>query len=111
MEQSPSANLQFSVGDIGYAFNNDIGIFYDPFTSGAPTAGLSVARLITVIKMYIYYDKSTCNKNMIRPNLQFSVGDIGYAFNNDIGIFYDFIGKMYIETCFRLRSEVLSVTV
>jgi hypothetical protein len=46
-----------------------------PFTSGAPTAGVSVAR------------------------------------NNDIGIFYDFIGKMYIETCFRLRSEVLSVTV
>jgi hypothetical protein len=43
--------------------------------------------------------------------LQFIVGDIGYAFNNDIGIFYDFIGKMYIETCFRLRSEVLSVTV
>ena len=36
--------------------------------------------------------------------LQFIVGDIGYAFN-------DFIGKMYIETCFRLRSEVLSVTV
>ena len=36
---------------------------------------------------------------------------VGYAFNNDIGIFYDFIGKMYIETCFRLRSEVLSVTV
>ena len=30
---------------------------------------------------------------------------------DDIGIFYDFIGKMYIETCFRLRSEVLSVTV
>jgi hypothetical protein len=29
----------------------------------------------------------------------------------DIGIFYDFIGKMYIETCFRLRSEVLSVIV
>ena len=26
----------------------------------------SVARLTTVIKMYIYYDKSTCNKNMIR---------------------------------------------
>jgi hypothetical protein len=24
--------------------------------------------------------------------LQFIVGDIGYAFNNDIGIFYDFIG-------------------
>ena len=43
--------------------------------------------------------------------LQFIVGDIGYAFNNDIGIVYDFIGKMYIETCFRLRSEVLSVTV
>jgi hypothetical protein len=42
--------------------------------------------------------------------LQFIVGDIGYAFNNDIGIFYDFI-DMYIETCFRLRSEVLSVTV
>ena len=31
--------------------------------------------------------------------LLFIVGDIGYAFNNDIGIFYDFIGKMYIETC------------
>jgi hypothetical protein len=29
MEQSPSAKLQFIVGDIGYAFNNDIGIFYD----------------------------------------------------------------------------------
>jgi hypothetical protein len=43
--------------------------------------------------------------------LQFIVGDIGYAFNNDIGIFYDFIGKIYIETGFRLRSEVLSVTV
>jgi hypothetical protein len=43
--------------------------------------------------------------------LQFIVGDIGYAFNNDIGIFYDFIGIMYIETCFRLRSELLSVTV
>ena len=43
--------------------------------------------------------------------LQFIVGDIGYVFNNDIGIFYDFIGKMYIITCFRLRSEVLSVTV
>jgi hypothetical protein len=42
--------------------------------------------------------------------LQFIVEDIGYAFNN-IGIFYDFFGKMYIETCFRLRSEVLSVTV
>jgi hypothetical protein len=41
--------------------------------------------------------------------LQFIVDDIGYAFNNNIGIFYDFIGKMYIETCFRLRSEVLSI--
>jgi hypothetical protein len=29
MEQLPSAKLQFIVGDIGYAFNNDIGIFYD----------------------------------------------------------------------------------
>jgi hypothetical protein len=29
MEQSPSAKLRFIVGDIGYAFNNDIGIFYD----------------------------------------------------------------------------------
>jgi hypothetical protein len=29
MEKSPSAKLQFIVGDIGYAFNNDIGIFYD----------------------------------------------------------------------------------
>ena len=29
MEQSPSAKLQFIVGDIGYAFNNDVGIFYD----------------------------------------------------------------------------------
>jgi hypothetical protein len=28
MEQSPSAKLQFIVGDIGYAFNNAIGIFY-----------------------------------------------------------------------------------
>jgi hypothetical protein len=52
MEQSPSAKLQFIVGDIGYAFNNDIGV--------------SVARLTTVIKMYMYYDKRTCNKNMIR---------------------------------------------
>ena len=34
-----------------------------------------------------------------------------YSFNNDIGIFYDFIGKIYIATCLRLRSEVLSVTV
>jgi hypothetical protein len=42
----------------------------------------------------------------LSAKLQFIVGDIGYAFNNDIGIFYDFIGKMYIETCFRLRSEV-----
>ena len=42
--------------------------------------------------------------------LQFNGDDIGYAFSN-VGIFYDFIGKMYIETCFRLRSEVLSVTV
>jgi hypothetical protein len=29
MEKSPSAKLRFIVGDIGYAFNNDIGIFYD----------------------------------------------------------------------------------
>jgi hypothetical protein len=29
MEQSPSAKLQFIVGDIWYAFINDIGIFYD----------------------------------------------------------------------------------
>jgi hypothetical protein len=29
-----------------------------------------------------------------------------YAFNNDIEIFYDFIGKIYIATCLRLRSEV-----
>jgi hypothetical protein len=29
MEQSPSAKLQLIVGDIGYAFNNAIGIFYD----------------------------------------------------------------------------------
>jgi hypothetical protein len=35
-----------------------------PFTSGTPTAGVSVAPLTTVIKMYIYYDKSTCNKNV-----------------------------------------------
>ena len=27
---------------------------------------VSVARLTTVIKMYMYYDKSTCNTNMIR---------------------------------------------
>jgi hypothetical protein len=27
--------------------------------------------------------------------LQLIVGDIGYDFNNDIGKFYDFIGKMY----------------
>jgi hypothetical protein len=29
-------------------------------------ANRRVARLTTVIKMYIYYDKSTCNKNVIR---------------------------------------------
>jgi hypothetical protein len=34
---------------------------------------------------------------MQRAKLKFIVGDIGYAFNNDIGIFYDFIGKMYIQ--------------
>jgi hypothetical protein len=33
MEQSPSAKLQLIVGDIGYAFNNDIGIFYDFITN------------------------------------------------------------------------------
>ena len=27
MEQSPSAKLQFIVGDIGYAFNNDMEYF------------------------------------------------------------------------------------
>jgi hypothetical protein len=43
--------------------------------------------------------------------LQFIVGDIGYAFNNDIGIFYDFIGKCILKHVFRLRSEVLGVTV
>jgi hypothetical protein len=37
-----------------------------PFTSGAPTAGVSVARLTTVINMDIDYDKSTWNENMIR---------------------------------------------
>ena len=33
------------------------------YTGGA---NRRVARLTTVIKMYIYYDKSTCNKNVIR---------------------------------------------
>ena len=37
-----------------------------PLYIGAPTTGVSVARITTVIKMYIYFDKITCNKNMIR---------------------------------------------
>jgi len=31
MQLSPSANLQFLVGDIGHAFNNDIGSFYNHY--------------------------------------------------------------------------------
>jgi hypothetical protein len=29
MELSSSAKLQFLIGDIGYAFTNEFGIFYD----------------------------------------------------------------------------------
>ena len=57
-----------------------------------------------------YYDQllginfiqlSSCAK------LQFLVGDVGYAFNNDIGSFYDHYGKMYISKCFDTRNVLL----
>ena len=53
-----------------------------------------------------YYIGVDFMEQSLSAKLQFIV-----LFNYDIGIFYDFIGKMYIETCLRLRSEVLSVTV
>ena len=40
--------------------------------------------------------------------LQFLIGDIGYAFTNELGIFYDVHGKMFLNECFKLRSEILN---
>ena len=40
--------------------------------------------------------------------LQFLIGDIAYAFNNDIGLLYDMHGKMFLNECFKLRSEILN---
>ena len=40
--------------------------------------------------------------------LQFLIGDIGYAFTNEFGIFYDVHGKMFLNECFKLRSEILN---
>ena len=37
-----------------------------PLYIGGTNRGVLVARLTTVIKMYIYYDKNTWNTNMIR---------------------------------------------
>jgi hypothetical protein len=35
--------------------------------------------------------------------LQFLIDDIGYAFSNEFGIFYDVHGKMFLNECFKLR--------
>lgn len=40
--------------------------------------------------------------------LQFLVGDIGYAFNTDIGQFYDFYGMFYLKECFQMRNELIN---
>jgi hypothetical protein len=40
--------------------------------------------------------------------LQFLIGDIGYAFSNELGIFYDVNGQMFLNECFKLRSEILN---
>ncbi|CAC5422128.1 unnamed protein product [Mytilus coruscus] len=38
-----------------------------------------------------------------RAQVLFLVGDIGYAFNDEIGSFYDVYGRMYLLELFRLR--------
>ena len=40
--------------------------------------------------------------------LLFLIGDIGYAFTNEFGIFYDVHGKMFLNECFKLRFEILN---
>ena len=40
--------------------------------------------------------------------LQFLIGDISYAFSNEFRIFYDVHGKMFLNECFKLRSEILN---
>ena len=42
--------------------------------------------------------------------LLFIIGDIGYVFNHDVGIFYDFYGKEYLKRCFDFRSEMVLQT-
>ena len=39
--------------------------------------------------------------------IQFLIGDIGYHFSHDIGIFYDEVGKMFLRDCFDIRSNIL----
>jgi hypothetical protein len=40
--------------------------------------------------------------------LQLLIGDFGYAFSNEFGIFYDVHGKMFLNEYFKLRSEILN---
>ena len=39
--------------------------------------------------------------------LQFLIGDIGYLFSIDIGLFYDNYGMMFLKDCFKTRGEIL----
>jgi hypothetical protein len=56
MEKSPSAKLQFIVGDIGYAFNNDIGIFYD-----------FIGKINKSIYIFIYYETTPLHRGRQPP--------------------------------------------
>ena len=39
--------------------------------------------------------------------LLFIIGDIGYVFNDDVGIFYDFYCKEFLKKCFNFRSDMM----
>ena len=38
--------------------------------------------------------------------LQFLIGDIGYLFNDDIGLFFDHYGMLFLNDCFKRRCEL-----
>ena len=40
--------------------------------------------------------------------IQYLIGDIGYLFSSDVGYFYDFLGKMFLNECFVLRHDLLN---
>ena len=56
----------------------------------------------------VYHQLFIKSKNCVYSIYQqFIIGDIGYLFSEDVGLFYDHYGMMFLYDCYNKRCKIL----